>query len=85
MAVESTTGIVLSAEMVAEGATDPEEMGKKASELLLEEISQGGCVDAVHQSMCLLYMVLCPEDVSKLKLGKLTDQSIRMLRNIKVC
>ena len=32
-------------------------------------------MDSVHQSLALLFMVLCPEDVSKVRLGKLTPHT----------
>ena len=36
-------------------------------------VSQGGCVDTSTQSLVLLLMCLCPEDVSKVRLGPLSD------------
>jgi RNA 3'-terminal phosphate cyclase-like protein len=35
-------------------------------------VQQGGCIDSTHQAMALLFMTLCPEDVSKVRLGKLS-------------
>ena len=83
LAIESTTDTVLSAELVAEGPSDPDELGLSAAKLLLEEVSMGGCVDSLHQSIVLLYMILTPEDISKVKFGKLTEQSVRFLRTLR--
>ncbi len=57
--------------------------GKRAAELLFEEIANGGCVDTQHQSIAILLMVLCPEDVSKIRVGKLSPFAIQFLRDIK--
>ena len=80
LAVESTTGMVLSSECVADGPSDPEELGVQVANGVLSEIAGGGCVDSSHQSLVLLFMLLTPEDISKVKFGKLTEQTIRFLR-----
>eukprot|EP00455_Lapot_gusevi_P000512 TRINITY_DN10232_c0_g1_i5.p1 TRINITY_DN10232_c0_g1~~TRINITY_DN10232_c0_g1_i5.p1 ORF type:complete len:223 (-),score=11.21 TRINITY_DN10232_c0_g1_i5:35-703(-) len=80
---ESTTGVLLSTHVVAEGPTTPEDLGKYAAELLCEEVKLGGCVDTSHQSMALLYMALCPEDVSRVRFGKLSPYTIDYLRHLK--
>ena len=49
LAAESTTGVVLSAEVVAVGATPAEDLGIQAARLLCDEVQQGGCVDSTHQ------------------------------------
>lgn len=36
---------------------------------------QGGCVDSAHQSLLFLLMVLCPEDVSKVRVGRLAPNA----------
>jgi RNA 3'-terminal phosphate cyclase-like protein len=36
---------------------------------------QGGYVDSANQAMMLLFMVLCTENVSKIRLGRLTDHT----------
>jgi RNA 3'-terminal phosphate cyclase-like protein len=40
--------------------------------MLLTEIADAGCVDSSHQSLALLLMTLCPEDVSKIRTGKVS-------------
>lgn len=80
LVVESTTGVILSAEMCARKGDTPEALGDRIAKLLLNEIVKGGVVDSCHQSQALLYMTLCPEDVSKIRLGKLTQHTIDSLR-----
>ncbi len=58
-------------------------MGRQCSLHLLEEIAAGGCVDSTHQPLMLTLMALTTEDVSKLRVGKLTAQSITTLRTLK--
>ncbi len=84
LVAETTTGIHLSAEAVAmSGGTLPEDLGQKGSKMLLEEIRECGCVDSSHQSLVLLLMALCPEDISRVRLGKLTGYTIQYLRYLK--
>lgn len=51
----------------------PEDVGMAAAQLLCDEVSKGGCVDSTHQSLVFLLMTLCPEDVSRVRVGQLTD------------
>ncbi|RHY92008.1 hypothetical protein DYB35_001666, partial [Aphanomyces astaci] len=48
------------------------DVASMASHLLCEEIQKGGCVDTSNQCLALLLMTLSPEDVSKVRFGKLT-------------
>ncbi|KAH9329493.1 hypothetical protein KI387_001601 [Taxus chinensis] len=61
----------------------PEDIGSKGAMLLLEEIKQGGVVDSTHQGLLFLLCALCPEDVSKVRVGKLSAYGIKTLRHIK--
>ena len=62
----------------------PEDLGQRAAEMLCDELAHGGCVDAQHQGLVLTLMVLCPEDVSKVRVGAtLTDHAVRTLRALK--
>mmetsp|Transcript_44224 Transcript_44224/g.70683 ORF Transcript_44224/g.70683 Transcript_44224/m.70683 type:complete len:381 (+) Transcript_44224:73-1215(+) len=58
---------------------DPEALGENTSYQLLEEIEKGGCIDASHQALMFTLMTLCSEDVSKIRVGKLTNYSVRYL------
>lgn len=71
LVAESTSGALISAEMIAEAGQTPEDVGMMAAKALYHEISQGGCVDSTNQWLVLLYMGLCPEDVCKIRVGKL--------------
>jgi RNA 3'-terminal phosphate cyclase-like protein len=62
----------------------PEDVGRVAAKGLLEEISFGGCVDAYHQLLYLVYMALGPDQqVSRVRFGPLTPQSVYLLRLLK--
>ena len=80
---ETTTNVTYSTEIVAEAGQVPEELGLKAAKHLYHEISLGGCIDSKTQCVCLLLMALCPEDVSRVRFGKLSKQSIHCLRDLK--
>jgi RNA 3'-terminal phosphate cyclase-like protein len=83
LVAETTTGVFLGAEAAAEGGQLPEDVASLASHLLCEEISKGGCVDTTNQGLVLLLMTLSPEDVSKVRFGKLTPYTIQYLRHLR--
>ena len=60
-----------------------EEFGDFVAKLLLQEISYGGTVDTCLQGMILLCMALCTEDVSRIRLGRISKHSVNLLRLIK--
>ena len=50
----------------------------------MDEIFSGGAVDSANQSFALLLMSLASSDnISAIKIGRITQQSIQMLKNIK--
>ena len=62
----------------------PEDLGERTAFGLLDEIFYGGCIDSTNQSLALLMLAMTNNDAaSSLKIGRLTQQSISMLRNIK--
>ncbi|XP_076947820.1 putative RNA 3'-terminal phosphate cyclase-like protein [Bidens hawaiensis] len=61
----------------------PEEVGEEIAYLLLGEIEQGGVTDSTHQGLLFLLCALCPQDVSKVRVGKLVPYGIETLRNIR--
>ncbi|EGG15129.1 RNA 3'-terminal phosphate cyclase family protein [Cavenderia fasciculata] len=83
LVAETTTGCCLSAECMASEGEIPEDLGQRTANLLLEEILNGGCIDSNNQSLALLFMILCPEDVSKVRLGRLTPYTIEYIRHLK--
>jgi RNA 3'-terminal phosphate cyclase-like protein len=95
LVAETTTGCLISAEGAAVTHEDeddeetkttpllPEDIGARAAMTLLEEIKEGGVVDSTHQSLLFTLCALCPEDVSKVRVGKLSPHAIMTLRHIK--
>eukprot|EP00514_Thraustochytrium_sp_LLF1b_P009458 CAMPEP_0184557124 /NCGR_PEP_ID=MMETSP0199_2-20130426/41940_1 /TAXON_ID=1112570 /ORGANISM="Thraustochytrium sp., Strain LLF1b" /LENGTH=396 /DNA_ID=CAMNT_0026953965 /DNA_START=209 /DNA_END=1399 /DNA_ORIENTATION=- len=63
--------------------SDPEGVAENASYQLLEEIERAGCIDTAHQPLALLLMALCPEDVSKIRFGRLSARAVHTLRLIR--
>ncbi|GKV14078.1 hypothetical protein SLEP1_g24999 [Rubroshorea leprosula] len=59
------------------------DVGEQLASVLLEEIKHGGVVDSTHQGLLFLLCALCPEDVSKVRVGMLSPYGIETLRNIK--
>ncbi|KAI0504465.1 hypothetical protein KFK09_015417 [Dendrobium nobile] len=99
LVAETTTGCLISADMaVSHPKTEvdalmnfeekpelmsPEDVGTQVASMLLGEIEGGGVVDSSHQGLLFLLCALCPPDVSKVRVGKLTPYSIATLRNIR--
>lgn len=61
----------------------PEDLGSRVAKSLLSEISKGGCFPSSCQWLVCLLMTLCPEDVSKVRFGKLEPFTIQYLRDLK--
>lgn len=81
----STTGIVITAECCRTEAKQlPEDLGLLAAARLLEEVQRGGCIDTGVQSLALLWMLLTPEDVSRIRIGTLSQFTIESLRLFKL-
>ena len=96
---ESTTGVTYTAECCmshhnqqqqdkspntnTRGIELPEDLGKRGAYMLLEEIRRGGVIDTSSQSLAFLWMALTPEDVSRIRVGTLSQYSIETLRLIK--
>lgn len=77
LVAESTSKLaVVSQESIARGRESPEEVGERAAHLLLDQIFDGGCVDAHHQLLVMLLMALSPDDVSVARLGRLTPSAV---------
>ncbi|KAJ8749925.1 hypothetical protein K2173_013840 [Erythroxylum novogranatense] len=61
----------------------PAEVGVQIASVLLQEIEQGGVVDSTHQGLLFLLCALCPQDVSKVRVGKLSPYGEETLRQIR--
>lgn len=85
LTAETTTGLLLSAESCMDTTKKelPEELGRRGAAMLLEEIRRGGCIDTSLQSTVLLLLCLTPEDVSRIRLGTLSQYTIASLRLFK--
>ncbi len=85
LVAETVTGALLSGERAAMGGGElPEDVGKEAACVLMNEILLGGCVDTTNQPMVATLMALSPEDVSKVRIGsQLTEAAIETLRLLK--
>ncbi|XP_023212195.1 RNA 3'-terminal phosphate cyclase-like protein [Centruroides sculpturatus] len=87
LVAETTEGAFLCAEAISnpsgsdKGPSVPEDIGKKAACLLLEEIYRGGCIDSSNQSLAALFMALGQVDVSKVITGPLSPYMIQFLRH----
>ncbi|CAL5370620.1 unnamed protein product [Camellia sinensis] len=99
LVAETTTGCFISADSAVsyargdeEGEIEDEEkkelmppvdVGEQIASILLGEIEQGGVVDSTHQGLLFILCALCPQDVSKVRVGKLSPYGIETLRNIR--
>ncbi|RAL47746.1 hypothetical protein DM860_012371 [Cuscuta australis] len=63
--------------------TPPADIGEQIASALLNEIEQGGVVDSTHQGLLFLLCALCPQDVSKVHVGKLSPYAMETLRHIR--
>jgi RNA 3'-terminal phosphate cyclase-like protein len=82
MVAESTTGALLMSELTSSSSLSPEQLGRKVAEELLNQVEHGGFVDEFHQSIILVLMAIANDDVSKIKIGTLTEASVEALRLI---
>jgi RNA 3'-terminal phosphate cyclase-like protein len=49
----------------AEPLVVPEDIGRAAAQLLLEEVSRGGVTDGTHQGLLLMMAALGPEEMNE--------------------
>ncbi|WPT10808.1 Putative RNA 3'-terminal phosphate cyclase-like protein [Picochlorum sp. SENEW3] len=89
LVAETNSGRMLGAEVAMAGDMQrddqfiPEDVGKRASYMLLEEVSKGGVVDTSHQALILLMCAFGPEEINEVRLGPLTPYTVKTLRHIK--
>eukprot|EP01086_Lenisia_limosa_P000039 TRINITY_DN10073_c0_g1_i1.p1 TRINITY_DN10073_c0_g1~~TRINITY_DN10073_c0_g1_i1.p1 ORF type:complete len:357 (-),score=71.04 TRINITY_DN10073_c0_g1_i1:42-1112(-) len=82
LVASTTEGANVGAEYCSVPDWTPEELGEYAARQLLQEISYAPCVDSLNQGFLLTLLALCPEDVSRVRLGPLTKNAIQTLRNL---
>jgi len=87
LTAETTTGIILTKDFNFGNKKEfilPEDLAQRCAYGMLDEIYSGGCIDSTNQSIALLLMALSTGDnVSQIKIGRVTQQSVMMLRNLK--
>ena len=86
MIAETTTGMVLTKDFNfnSHDFKLPEDLGKLVALGLLDEIFSGSAVDSANQPFAFLLMSLTSADnVSTIKVGRVTQQSVAMLKHIK--
>ena len=83
LVAETTGGAVLCAEVDARAGELPEQVGQRGAMLLLEEVARRGVCDTGTQPLLLLFMILCDEEVSRLRVGKLSGFSMQLLRDLR--
>ena len=74
----TTEGFNYSAEMMRVEYQTAEELGTACSELLLEEIARGGCIDSIHQPLAILLLAFSQAAVSKIRTGPLTVTAVKV-------
>lgn len=60
----------------------PEIVAQSACSMLLEEIENGGCIDSNNVCLALLYAALADSDLSRIRVGRLSQAAIAFLRDI---
>lgn len=82
---ETTTGVTYTKDfMFGADFKMPEEMGQRCAEAMLDEIFTGGAIDSNNQTTLLLLASLAASDnISSIKLSRITEQSIQLLRHLK--
>jgi RNA 3'-terminal phosphate cyclase-like protein len=83
LVAETTTGALISAETCARKSELPEDVGRRAAALLLEQVARRGMCDSTNQPMLLLYMLLCDEEVSRIRFGPLSPFTMQFLRDVR--
>lgn len=84
LVAESTTNVLLTSEGIGLAGQTPEELADKVTQELFYKMSLLGCSDPTRQWMYFLFMVLCSEDVSTVKVSlPLTSFSIDLLKELK--
>ena len=69
---------ILTPPFLPQGEGLPEDVGAEAVKKLLCEVMGMGCVDTPTQHFILLYMVLCPAEVSQIKMGQLSPFTMQV-------
>jgi len=82
LVAESTTKSLISVDHCAPRRITPELFGESVACHLLHEISTQSYISSSLQPFTFILMALTPEDISKVRTGRLTEYSIEILRTI---
>ena len=80
---ETTTGVILTKDFMFDAAAFPmpEDLGERCARALLDEVFVGGVVDSTNQATLLLLAAVSSGDaISQVKLGRVTEQSVALMR-----
>ncbi len=81
---ETTEGCLVSGSWAtADAAMTPEVVAQTAVNILLEEVAGGGCVDSDHGHEALLFAALSDSEVSRVRLGRMSESCIHLLRDLR--
>ncbi len=83
LVAETTAGALLSVESCARKGELPEDVAQRAALLLLDEVARRGVCDSTNQPLMLLFMLLCDEEVSRVRFGQLTPFAVQFLRDLR--
>lgn len=84
LVAETSEGCLLGADWCAvDKDTAAPPVATHAVNMLLDQVAQGGCVDAHNSCLALLMCGLADSDVSRVRLGRLTDATVCFLRDLK--
>lgn len=84
LVAETTEGCLVGADWASSSThSTPEHIARSAVNLLLQEVHHGGCVDSASAHIALLYCALADSDVSRVRLGKLSEANVQFLRDLR--
>ena len=84
LVAESTTGCLLGADWAtSEKGVEPEAVADAAANQLIQEVDYSGCVDSSNACLALLYCALADEDVSRIRIGTLSEAATEFLRDLR--
>ncbi|KAJ3437338.1 RNA 3'-terminal phosphate cyclase-like protein [Anaeramoeba flamelloides] len=83
LVAKTTRNCFYGVDCVGEKGQIAEDIASECCKRVLNEIAIGGVVDSSSQWIMALFMVICSEDVSKIRIGKLNKYTIGWLRALK--
>lgn len=83
LVAESSEGSLVGADWsVGKAGVEPETVARKCAKMLLEEVAGGGCVDVGCVEIGLLFCAVADCDVSRVRIGRLGEGSVRFMRDL---